>query len=89
MLADGEAAQMSETMQVPKKQVAAWFKSIADLAAKETKRTGQFIIPGIGKLVKAQRKGAQGTQPPDRRTDSNPVLCQNSAVHHHLSGTGL
>ena len=37
--------QMSETMQVPKKQAAAWFKSIADLAAKETKRTGQFIIP--------------------------------------------
>ncbi len=63
MLADGEAAQMSETMQVPKKQAAAWFKSIADLAAKETKRTGQFIIPGIGKLVKAQRKARKGHNP--------------------------
>ncbi len=56
-------AQMSETMQVPKKQAAAWFKSIADLAAKETKRTGQFIIPGIGKLVKAQRKARKGHNP--------------------------
>ena len=56
-------AQMSETMQVPKKQAAAWFKSIADLAAKETKRTGQFIIPGIGKLVKAQRKARKGRNP--------------------------
>ena len=56
-------AQMSETMQVPKKQATAWFKSIADLAAKETKRTGQFIIPGIGKLVKAQRKARKGHNP--------------------------
>ena len=55
--------QVSETMQVPKKQAAVWFKSIADLAAKETKRTGQFIIPGIGKLVKAKRKARKGRNP--------------------------
>ena len=65
-------AQMSETMQVPKKQTAAWFKSIADLAVKETKRTGQFVIPGIGKLVKSKRKARKGRNPRDRRTDSNP-----------------
>ena len=56
-------AQMSETMQVPKKQAAAWFKSIAELAVKETKRTGQFVIPGIGKLVKAKRKARKGRNP--------------------------
>ena len=56
-------AQMSETMQVPKKQTAAWFKSIADLAVKETKRTGQFVIPGIGKLVKSKRKARKGRNP--------------------------
>ena len=56
-------AQMSETMQVPKKQAAAWFKSIADLAVKETKRTGQFVIPGIGKLVKSKRKARKGRNP--------------------------
>ena len=65
-------AQMSETMQVPKKQAAAWFKSIADLAVKETKRTGQFVIPWNRKTRESETKGSQGTQPPDRRTDSNP-----------------
>ena len=56
-------AQMSETMQVPKKQAAAWFESIADLAVRETKRTGQFVIPGIGKLVKSVRKARKGRNP--------------------------
>ena len=56
-------AQMSETMQVPKKQAAAWFESIADLAMQETKRTGQFVIPGIGKLVKSVRQARKGRNP--------------------------
>jgi DNA-binding protein HU-beta len=56
-------AQMSETMQVPKKQAAAWLESIAALAVKETKRTGQFVIPGIGKLVKSLRQARKGRNP--------------------------
>ena len=56
-------AQMSETMQVPKKQAAAWLESIADLAMRETKRTGQFVIPGIGKLVKSVRQARKGRNP--------------------------
>ena len=56
-------AQMSETMQVPKKQAAAWLESIADLAMQETKRAGQFVIPGVGKLVKSVRKARKGRNP--------------------------
>lgn len=56
-------AHMAETMDVPKKQAAGWFETVADLAVKETKRTGQFIIPGIGKLVKSVRKARKGRNP--------------------------
>lgn len=56
-------AQFAETMQIPKKQSAVIFEQIADLAIRETKRTGQFVIPGIGKLVKSVRKARKGRNP--------------------------
>jgi DNA-binding protein HU-beta len=56
-------AQFAETMQIPKKAAAAYFEQLADLAIKETKRTGQFVIPGLGKLVRSVRKPRKGRNP--------------------------
>lgn len=36
---------------------------LAGIAVSETKKIGQFIIPGIGKLVKSQRKARMGRNP--------------------------
>ncbi len=36
---------------------------ISSTAVVETKKNGQFIIPGIGKLVKSQRKARMGRNP--------------------------
>jgi DNA-binding protein HU-beta len=36
---------------------------IAGTAVNETKRNGQFIIPGVGKTVKSQRKARMGRNP--------------------------
>jgi DNA-binding protein HU-beta len=36
---------------------------IAGTAVTETKKNGQFIIPGIGKTVKSQRKARMGRNP--------------------------
>jgi len=36
---------------------------IASTAVGETKKNGQFVIPGIGKLVKSQRKARMGRNP--------------------------
>jgi len=36
---------------------------IASTAVAETKKNGQFIIPGLGKLVKSQRKARMGRNP--------------------------
>ena len=56
-------AQFAETMQIPKKASAAYFEQLADLAIRETKRSGQFVIPGLGKLVRSIRNARKGRNP--------------------------
>jgi len=46
-----------------KRQAAAVLEELAALAEKETKSTGQFVVPGFGKAVKAQRKARMGRNP--------------------------
>jgi DNA-binding protein HU-beta len=48
---------------VSKKQVAAFFDELFNLAVKEAKRVGKFVIPGIGRAVKAHRKARMGRNP--------------------------
>ncbi|MFN0119364.1 MAG: HU family DNA-binding protein [Blastocatellia bacterium] len=36
---------------------------VAAVAIAQTKKTGNFVVPGIGKLVKAQRKARKGRNP--------------------------
>jgi len=56
-------AHIAETAQIPKKQAASIIEEMAALAVKETKRAGQFVIPGIGKLRKVARKARKGRNP--------------------------
>jgi DNA-binding protein HU-beta len=37
--------------------------SYADLAVKETKKNGMFVLPGIGRLVRVDRKARMGRNP--------------------------
>ncbi|HWG57785.1 MAG TPA: HU family DNA-binding protein [Candidatus Acidoferrales bacterium] len=49
---------------VSKKQVAAFFDELFKLAVKEAKGgSGKFVIPGIGRVVKAHRKARMGRNP--------------------------
>jgi DNA-binding protein HU-beta len=54
---------MAEKMELTNKQSAAFFATLAETAVKETKKNGEFAIPGIGKLVKAERKARIGRNP--------------------------
>ncbi len=54
---------MAEKLEVPNKQSLAFFTLLAETAVKETKKNGEFTIPGIGKLVKAERKARLGRNP--------------------------
>ena len=64
-------AAMAETQGVSKKDAKSFIENLAALAVKQTKKTGEFTVPGIGKLVKSERKARWGRNPGDRRKDSD------------------
>lgn len=54
---------MAEKTELTSKQVGTFFTLLSDTAVKETKKNGEFTIPGVGKLVKAERKARLGRNP--------------------------
>ena len=54
---------MAEKHELTNKQAASFLEFLAETAVKETKKNGEFTIPGIGKLVKAERKARTGRNP--------------------------
>ena len=54
---------MAEKNGLNNKQAAAFLESLAETAVKETKKTGVFVIPGLGRLVKSNRKAREGRNP--------------------------
>ena len=64
---------MSEKAGLTKKQAAGIMEEFATLAVTQTKKVGQFVIPGIGKLVKSQRKARKGRNPQTGETINIPA----------------
>ena len=56
-------AHLAENTKMQKKTVAAVLEELVTLATKEVKSSGQFVIPGLGKAVKANRKARTGRNP--------------------------
>jgi DNA-binding protein HU-beta len=54
---------LADKLQITNKQAAASLDLLAETAIKETKKNGVFVIPGIGRLVKAERKARIGRNP--------------------------
>ncbi|MBP1596971.1 MAG: histone family protein DNA-binding protein [Acidobacteria bacterium] len=54
---------IAEKNELTKAKVNGIFDSIADIAIAETKKNGQFVLPGIGKSVKSHRKARMGRNP--------------------------
>ena len=40
-----------------------FLESYADIAVRETKKNGVFVIPGVGRLVRVERKARTGRNP--------------------------
>src|SRR5437763_13688740 len=55
--------ELSESVGVTSKQAKQFVISLADMAVRETKKNGVFIIPGIGRLVRQDRKARVGRNP--------------------------
>ena len=56
-------ACLAEQVELQKKTVATLLEALVALATKEAKATGQFVVPGLGKAVKAARKARMGRNP--------------------------
>lgn len=46
-----------------KKEVSEFFDTLTEMAYKEVKSNGEFVVPGIGKLVKVNRAARMGRNP--------------------------
>ena len=55
-------AEMATRTGLAKKQVKEFMEQLTDLAYREAKK-GEFVIPGVGKLVKQKRKARMGRNP--------------------------
>jgi DNA-binding protein HU-beta len=54
---------LAEELEVNNKSAAAFLETLATTAVKETKKNGVFILPGLGRLKKVQRKARMGRNP--------------------------
>jgi DNA-binding protein HU-beta len=53
----------AQKFEVSKKVAEAFLNELSDVTATEVKKSGVFVIPGIGKIVLAKRKARMGRNP--------------------------
>ena len=56
-------AHLADKAGIQKKSAAAVLEEMVSLATKECRSGGQFVVPGLGKAVKANRKARMGRNP--------------------------
>jgi DNA-binding protein HU-beta len=56
-------SHFAKQFEISKKMASAIIEEVAALAVSETKKTGSFTLPGIGKLVLVKRKARMGRNP--------------------------
>ena len=65
--------ELAETTGVATKVAKQFVTSFADMAVRETKKNGMFIIPGVGRLVRVERKARIGRNPATGETIKIPA----------------
>jgi DNA-binding protein HU-beta len=55
--------ELAEQSGVNNKVAKQFIEALAALAIRETKKNGVFVLPGIGRLVRAERKARTGRNP--------------------------
>jgi DNA-binding protein HU-beta len=73
---------VAEKMELTTRQSAAFFDLLASTAIQETKKNGEFTIPGLGKLVKAQRAARLGRNP---RTGESIKIKAKTAIKFRVA----
>ena len=62
---------LAEATQTDKKTAGVFLDTLSAIAYKDTKKNGEFVVPGFGKLVKQKRKARIGIQSQDATEDQD------------------
>jgi DNA-binding protein HU-beta len=54
---------LAEHCEVPNKTARSFVEGLANMAISEVKKNGVFVIPGLGRLVRQERKARMGRNP--------------------------
>jgi DNA-binding protein HU-beta len=54
---------LAEATQTDKRTAGVFLDTLSDIAYKEIKKNGEFVLPGFGKLMKQKRKARTGFNP--------------------------
>jgi DNA-binding protein HU-beta len=63
----------AEKFDLKRAQVKELFEELSNLASSEVKTNGEFVLPGFGKLVLAERKAREGRNPQTGETIQIPA----------------
>lgn len=74
--------ELAEATGTNKKTASQFLESLSDIAYREAKKNGEFTIPGIGKLVKQQRKARMGRNP---KTGESMKIAAKTVVKFRLA----
>jgi DNA-binding protein HU-beta len=66
-------AAMAEATGLSKKDVKNFMEKLVEVAYKEVKGAGEFVLPGFGKLVKIHRQARMGRNPATGATIQIPA----------------
>jgi DNA-binding protein HU-beta len=55
--------ELAETAEISNKVAKSFLEHFANMAVRETKKNGVFVIPGVGRLVRSERKARMGRNP--------------------------
>ncbi len=55
--------ELAEATETSRKVAGLFLDTLTSIAYRETKRKGEFVLPGFGKLVKQKRKARKGRNP--------------------------
>ena len=65
--------KLAEAIEVPNKTAKAMTVAYAEMAIAETKKNGVCVLPGIGRLVRVDRKARMGRNPATGETIKIPA----------------
>ncbi|HYE64068.1 MAG TPA: HU family DNA-binding protein [Pyrinomonadaceae bacterium] len=63
----------AEKFELKRAQAKEFFDELANLASREVKENGEFVLPGFGKLVRSERKAREGRNPATGETIQIPA----------------